>query len=372
MHRVALINGPNLNLLGTREPTIYGSTTFPDLMARCQEWGEAMNLEVAPFQSNHEGAIIDRIHEVADDSDGIVINPGAYGHTSYAIHDALTAVGLPAVEVHISNIRQREPWRRSSVTAPAAIHAIYGRGVTGYRDALSHLANRWRFPPETVPYGDHPDQFAEVRTPHGPGPRHVVLLVHGGFWRHHFARDLMDGLAVDLAERGFASWNVEYRRMGEGGGGTETTGDVRLAVRAAAAHPDTERLTVVGHEAGAILALNASAPAEVALCVTMSGITDLLAARQDRLGDDAAGALLGGSPPEALSPIHRLPLGLPVVLFHGDRDTAVPISHGIRYAETARAAGDTAELVTIDGADGSSFLDPRNEAWTRVVSAIET
>ncbi len=372
MRRISLINGPNLNLLGSREPEVYGSTTLAELIVECQKWGQERDVEVDGFQSNHEGAIIDRIHQAAEDADGIVINPGAYGHTSYAIHDALASVAIPAVEVHISNIRKREPWRRVSVTAPAAIHSIYGRGMDGYRDAISHLAYRWRFPSETLRYGDHPDQFIDVRVPHGDEPRPAVVLVHGGFWRHHFGRDLTDGLAVDLAERGYISWNVEYRRLGEGGGGTESAGDVRLAVKMAAADARTTELTVIGHEAGAMLALNASSPSQVVRCITMAGVTDLLAARQDRLGDDAAAELLGGSPPEGLSPLHRLPLGVPTVLFHGDDDVSVPNSQSISYTEAARAAGDQAEFVSVAGAADRSFLDPNTKAWARVVSALES
>ena len=137
---VLVINGPNLNLLGTREPEIYGTTTLPALDNMCIEWGNDLGLTVSTFQSNHEGAIIDRIQVAASDADGIVINAGAFTHYSYAIYDGLVAVGLPAVEVHISDIHAREDWRRHSVIQPACLTQISGEGLDGYRRALAILA----------------------------------------------------------------------------------------------------------------------------------------------------------------------------------------------------------------------------------------
>ena len=139
MRRVLVLNGPNLNLLGSRRPDVYGSTTLADLERLCAAWGVRLGVEVESFQSNHEGALIDRLHEARGVVDGVVINPGAFTHTSYALHDALEAVEIPAVEVHISNVEEREAWRRTSLTGPACVHRIYGRGIYGYQNALSHL-----------------------------------------------------------------------------------------------------------------------------------------------------------------------------------------------------------------------------------------
>jgi 3-dehydroquinate dehydratase-2 len=138
--KVLVINGPNLNLLGTREPEVYGTTTLTALDTMCIEWGTELGLTVSTFQSNHEGAIIDRIQAAASDSDGIVINAGAFTHYSYALYDALVAVALPTVEVHISDIHAREDWRRHSVIQPACLAQITGQGVEGYRRALEILA----------------------------------------------------------------------------------------------------------------------------------------------------------------------------------------------------------------------------------------
>jgi 3-dehydroquinate dehydratase-2 len=138
--RLLVINGPNLNLLGARRPEVYGTTTLGELDDMCRRWGAELGCEVATFQSNHEGAIIDRLHDAIGACDGVVINPGALSHYSYALHDAIEATGLPAIEVHISDVTRREPWRAHSVVSPACRSSISGLGVAGYRRALEMLA----------------------------------------------------------------------------------------------------------------------------------------------------------------------------------------------------------------------------------------
>ena len=139
---VLIINGPNLNLLGTRQPETYGTTTLAELETSCIDWGGELDLIVTAFQSNHEGQIIDRIHDAANAEDGIIINAGALTHYSYAIYDALVAVALPTVEVHISDIHAREKWRSRSVIQPTCLAQIIGQGLDGYRQALEILAER--------------------------------------------------------------------------------------------------------------------------------------------------------------------------------------------------------------------------------------
>lgn len=134
-----IINGPNLNLLGQREPGIYGKSTYADLCALIRDYAAAHNSTADFFQSNHEGAIIDAIQAAQGVYDAIVINPGAYTHYSYAILDALKAIDVPAYEVHISHIDQREPFRAVSVTAPACVGQIYGLGFDGYLRAMDHF-----------------------------------------------------------------------------------------------------------------------------------------------------------------------------------------------------------------------------------------
>ena len=134
-----VINGPNLNLLGSREPEIYGKTGYEALVEKLEEAAKAMGAEATCIQTNHEGAIIDAIHGSRGVYDGIVINPGAYTHYSYAILDALKAVEVPAVEVHISNVHKREEFRHKSVTAPGCVGQICGLGTFGYIAAMEFL-----------------------------------------------------------------------------------------------------------------------------------------------------------------------------------------------------------------------------------------
>ena len=134
-----IINGPNLNLLGRREPGIYGDQSYEALCARIREHAAAHQSTADCFQSNHEGAIIDAIHAADGVYDAIIINPAAYTHYSYAILDALKAVDVPAYEVHISHIGQREPFRAVSVTAPACVGQLYGHGFDGYLMAMDHF-----------------------------------------------------------------------------------------------------------------------------------------------------------------------------------------------------------------------------------------
>lgn len=134
-----IINGPNLNLLGKREPGIYGDQTYEALCRMITEHAQRHNSEADFFQSNHEGAIIDAIHEADGAYDAIIINPAAYTHYSYAILDALKAVDVPAYEVHISHIDQRESFRAVSVTAPACVGQLYGHGFQGYLMAMDYF-----------------------------------------------------------------------------------------------------------------------------------------------------------------------------------------------------------------------------------------
>ena len=140
MKKILVINGPNINMLGVREPDIYGKKTYSDLVAFILDSAKELNLEVKCFQSNHEGAIVDEIQQALGTFDGIVINPAAYTHTSVAILDALKAVGLPAVEVHISDVTKRESFRQISYAGMACVQHYVGFGFDGYKMALQFLA----------------------------------------------------------------------------------------------------------------------------------------------------------------------------------------------------------------------------------------
>lgn len=141
--KILVINGPNINMLGLREPDIYGKRTYKDLLAMLDSWAMDYKLEMEHFQSNHEGSIVDKIQEAYGKFDGIVINPAAYTHTSVAILDALKSVALPAVEVHISNVDARESFRQISYAGLACEKTIKGQGLDGYRQALLYLKEKY-------------------------------------------------------------------------------------------------------------------------------------------------------------------------------------------------------------------------------------
>ncbi len=140
--RLLLLNGPNLNLLGTRQPEVYGATTLPEIEASVTALAAEFGFEVRAVQSNHEGVLIDTIHDARADCAGIIINPGAYSHTSVAIPDALTSVELPVAEVHLSNIHRREPFRHHSYVSGVAEVVIAGAGPAGYEYAVRYLAGK--------------------------------------------------------------------------------------------------------------------------------------------------------------------------------------------------------------------------------------
>lgn len=135
--KLLIINGPNINFLGIREKNVYGEEDYDFLLKMISKKGEEEGCQIEVFQSNHEGAIIDRIQDAYfDGTEGLVINPGAYTHYSYAIRDALASISIPKVEIHISDITEREDFRKVSVTAPVCDRQIYGHGLTGYLEAI--------------------------------------------------------------------------------------------------------------------------------------------------------------------------------------------------------------------------------------------
>lgn len=141
--KILVINGPNINMLGIREPGIYGKNSYEDLLSLIDTTGKALGIELAHFQSNHEGAIVDTIQAAYGRFDGIVINPAAYTHTSVAILDALKAVSIPAVEVHISDVDAREPFRQISYPGMYCEKTIKGHGIDGYRQAILYLKEKY-------------------------------------------------------------------------------------------------------------------------------------------------------------------------------------------------------------------------------------
>ncbi len=141
--KILVINGPNINMLGIREPGIYGNRTFQDLLKLLDAAAEEYNVQIEQFQSNHEGLIVDKIQDAYGNADAIVINPAAYTHTSVAILDALKSVAIPAVEVHISRVEEREAFRQVSYAGLACEKTITGQGLDGYRQAIAYLKAKY-------------------------------------------------------------------------------------------------------------------------------------------------------------------------------------------------------------------------------------
>ncbi|HEY2217184.1 MAG TPA: type II 3-dehydroquinate dehydratase [Solirubrobacteraceae bacterium] len=140
--RIEVLHGVNLDQLGRRDPAIYGALTLPQLEQQIEVWAAELGLRVGFFQSNHEGAFVERLHALRGQVAGVVLNPGAWTHYAWSLHDALEIAGLPAVEVHLSDVQAREPWRRVSVIGELCFATVSGRGPEGYRDALELLQER--------------------------------------------------------------------------------------------------------------------------------------------------------------------------------------------------------------------------------------
>jgi len=231
--------------------------------------------------------------------------------------------------------------------------------------------------PATIRYGDHADQVADLRVPSRAGPHPVAVLLHGGFWREPYRRDRMDPLAEDLTARGWATWNLEYRRVGGAGGWPATLDDVATGITALADQPvDLARLLLIGHSAGGHLALWAASRAPAALVVSLGGVSDLEEAAELGLGDGAAQELLGGTPAEvperyaAASPARLLPLRAPLLLVHGDADDRVPVATARRFSALATAAGTPCELLELPGVDHFAVIDPAASPWAATLAAL--
>jgi acetyl esterase/lipase len=212
-------------------------------------------------------------------------------------------------------------------------------------------------------YGDDPSQYGVL---YGEGP--VAVLIHGGFWKAQYGLDLMDALAEDLAGRGWAAWNIEYRRLGNGGGVPQTLDDVGAAIDLIAEVDgvDLSRVVAIGHSAGGQLAAWAATRENPRVAVTgvvsQAGVLDLQRARELRLSDGVVDRFLGDQPTSIASPIERLPLGVPTLLTHGGRDDTVPLEISERFARASGAA-----LVVEPDEDHYGHLDPRNPLWRAVI-----
>ncbi len=225
-----------------------------------------------------------------------------------------------------------------------------------------------------IDYGADPSQYAELSLPSGT-PRGVVVVVHGGFWRSAYDLSLGRPLAADLVERGWAALNLEYRRVGNGGGVPETLDDVRAGIALLDdAGLDLARVVTLGHSAGGHLAAWAGHAVDaVTHVISQAGVLDLVAADREGLGDGAARAFVGHPPSEAdrdVDPAQQLPLDVPLWCVHGTDDTIVPISQSLDYVAAATAAGAEATVVEVAG-DHFVVIDPASQAWRETVAILD-
>jgi len=255
--------------------------------------------------------------------------------------------------------------------------------------------------PERHPYGRARGQYGELFLPPGGGPFPVAVVLHGGFWKAQYGRKETHAVCADLAARGWAAWNVEYRRLGRlsGGGYPGTLEDVAAAVDHLADLPaharvgepradltpfgfDLTRLVAIGHSAGghlaAWLATRERPRIPVTAVAAQAGVLDLRLASELRLSDGVVHRFLGGTPQEvperyaAASPAERLPLGVPALLTHGGRDDTVPLRMSEGFAAAARAVGDDVELVVEPDEDHMGHIDPGNRLWRAVTTWLQT
>ncbi|MDI9895967.1 alpha/beta hydrolase [Rhodococcus sp. IEGM 1381] len=267
--------------------------------------------------------------------------------------------------------------------SPSIRTHIRGRGLDGLRFAIDSVYFHRFHPGTIVSYGDHPEQRAELRVPGGDGPFPVAVLVHGGYWRSRWEFDLMDAMAVDLTERGFATWNIEYRRPDEHGWDA-TTGDVASALAALETAPgdlDLSRVVLFGHSAGGQLALRVAAdfvgkPVTPALAVSLAGVLDLRVGDERWLGEgavsNAIGARFAGAQEtyEASSPISRLPLGVPHLVVSAVSDDPNLLEISRAYYAAASAGPDSVDYV--EGPGGHfAVIDPASDIYRDTVREVD-
>jgi acetyl esterase/lipase len=248
-----------------------------------------------------------------------------------------------------------------ALVVAAAVSACAGTGEDGSVGRME------------IAYGDDEQQVVELGLPEGEGPFPVAVLIHGGFWRLPYDRTLMNPMARDLESRGWATWNVDYRRVGSGGGVPQTLDDVTAALaalRTVEAPLDLTRVVAIGHSAGGQLALWAAGGGVLTAAVGLGAVADLGAAARDGIGSDAAREFAGDRIAEA-DPVRRLPVGIPLLLVHGSEDDRVPVEHARSYVDKAHAAGDDAELLVLPDTGHFEPIDTSTDAWSEIVERLE-
>jgi acetyl esterase/lipase len=325
---------------------------------------------------------------------GAIVCPGDFGGSDLLQRSAAAAAGhRPLIWVELAAALDPRP----DYLDPVRIPSIRGRGLEAFAWAARSLLARAAWPHATVRYGDHPEQIGDVRVPAaGTGPAPACVLIHGGGWRERWERDLMDGLAVDLSARGYATWNVEFRRVGPSGGGWP--GSLADVIRALETLPalatdypiDATRVAVIGHSAGAQLAALAAsrtlggraAPASPrtvwpSVVVSLAGSLDLFLSGARGSDELSTIAYMGSRPDEseaeyrAASPLERLPLGCPQIVAWGLRDRPDVVDRNLGYAARAAELGDAVITHQFPDADHFTVLDAESQEWKTVAGSLE-
>jgi acetyl esterase/lipase len=341
-------------------------------------WEPALGLSIRVAAASSAGSAAAELTAALEGIDVAVVNPG-------------TADLVEAVPPNIlaAFVGFSYPGLATARFDRGPLEDIAGRALDGYRWALKYLIACCEWPFAIYRYGEERDQVAELRLPEAPGPHPAVVIIHGGGWKALWRKDIMAPMAVDLARRGYATWNIDFRRLGCGGGWPTTFDDVAAAIDALGelvepARLDRDRVAFVGHSSGGQLALWAAAPGNTRLrpaaVVSLAGVVDLAEGAKRELigGENVVAKLLGGSPEEvperyaAVSPRALLPIGIPQVLVQGLSDYILDLVDQNRvYAREAATLGDTVRLIEIEGAEHLHLIEPTAAGWPTVVDSIQ-
>ena len=341
-------------------------------------WEHALGLSIRVAWAGSPGAAATELEAALEGIDLVVVNPGTTD-----LVDAVPPETLAAV------VGFSYPGLATARFDRGPLEDIAGRALDGYRWALKYLIACCEWPFDIYRYGEERDQVAELRLPEAPGPHPTVVIIHGGGWKALWRKDIMAPMAVELARRGYATWNIDFRRLGCGGGWPATFDDVAQAIDALGelvepAGLDPDRVVILGHSSGGQLALWAAAPGNTRLrpaaVVSLAGLVDLVeGARRELIGgENVVAKLLGGSPEEvperyaAASPRSLLPIGVPQVLVQGLSDYILDLVDQNRvYAREAATSGDTVRLIEIEGAEHLALIEPTSAGWPTVADSIQ-
>ena len=364
--KVVVFNGPGVSI----DPTALKLFT--------ERWEASLGVSIRAEGTGASDAAPALAEAIDGGLDALIVNPGSADLVS-AVPD-----GLLSAFVGFSY-----PGAISARFDRGPLEDIAGRGLDGYRWAIKYLLSCSAWPQTICRYGEERDQVGELRLPVGSGPHPLVVVIHGGGWKALWRKDIMAPMAVDLAQRGFATWNVEFRRLGAGGGWPTTFDDVAAAINAVEElcerFPlDRSRVLFVGHSSGGQLALWAAAAGEVrvrpAAVVALAALVDLFEGSRRELigGENVIAKLLGGTASEvperyaALSPRALLPLRTRQILIQGLSDYIHDLIDQNRvYAREAEAAGDPVSLVEIERAEHLDLIEPSSAGWPVVAAQIE-